>query len=160
MRGMSIILFTGCSLLPSACASLAPEQPRTLMREIERPCASQFPDMAVQGVTSLGLLVFEYVDPGQGYRNNFGRSLPRVNREIQAPMAPGHLTSSVDPGAHTMVPIMLRGDTILMPATLDHTQQVLLVAGPGASNTMLSPAFLARMGDSVLPMPVAGPSRS
>jgi hypothetical protein len=57
MRGMSIVLFTGCSLLPSACASLAPEQPRTLMREIERPCVSQFPDMAVQDVTSFGLLI-------------------------------------------------------------------------------------------------------
>jgi hypothetical protein len=152
MRGISVVLLIGCSLLLSFCASLAPEQPRTLMREVATACASQFPDMAVQDVTSSGLLVFEYRDPGQSYRNNFVACYrARVNQEIQALVAPGHLTSSVDLGADTMVPITLQGDTMLMPVTLNHTEQVLLVADPGVSNTMLSPALLALMGVSVLP---------
>jgi aspartyl protease len=106
----------------------------------------------VKDVTRSGLLVFEYGDPGQGYRNNFVTCYrARVNQESQALMPPGHLTSSVDLGADTMVPITLQGDTMLMPVTLNHTEQVLLVADPGASNTMLSPALLALMGVSVLP---------
>jgi hypothetical protein len=122
------------------------------MREVATASASQFPDMAVQDVTSSGLLVFEYGDPGQGYRNNFVACYrARVNQRIQALVAPGHLTSSVDLGAHTMVPITLQGDAMFMPVTLNHTQQVLLVADLGASNTMLSPALLARMGVLVLP---------
>jgi hypothetical protein len=109
MRGMSVVLLIGCSLLFSACASLAPEQPSTLMREVAEGCASHFRAMAVKDVTRSGLLVFEYGDPGQGYRNNFVACYrARVNQEIQALVAPGHLTSSIDLGAHTMVPITLQ----------------------------------------------------
>jgi len=150
MRGISVVLLIGCSLSFSACASLAPEQPSTLMREVATACASHFHGMAVKDVTRSGILVIKYGDEGQGYRNNFVACYrARVNQEIQALVALGHLTSSVDLGADTMVPITLQGDTMLMPVTLNRTEQVLLVADPRTSNTILSPAILARLGVSV-----------
>jgi Aspartyl protease len=152
MRGISVILFIGCGLLISACASLAPEQPHSLMREVAEACADRFPDMEVKDVTAFGRLIFEYGDLGQGYRKAFVACYQGgVNQEIQALVSPGHLPSSAGVGAHTMVPFTLLGDSVLVPVTLNHTLQVSLVVDPGASNTILSPAVLAHLGVSVPP---------
>jgi hypothetical protein len=152
MRAIAVVLFIGCGLWISACASLAPEQPRTLMREVAEACAEQFSDLEVKDVTSFGRLIFEYGDAGQGYRKAFVACYQaRVNQEIQALVAPGYLPSSAGVGAHTTVPVTLLGDTVLVPVTLNHMLQVSLVVDPGASNTILSPAVLAHLGVSVPP---------
>ena len=85
MRGIAIVFFIGCGLLISACASLAPEQPRSLMREVVEACADRFPDMEVKDVTAFGRLIFEYGEVRQGHRKAFVACYQaRVNQEIQA----------------------------------------------------------------------------
>ncbi len=147
---IAVLLGIGSYLWLSGCTSFAPEQPRTLMREVAQACASQVPDVAVLDVTTFGRLIYGYSKRGQGYRDAFLACYQAgVNQETHALVAPGHLPSAAGVGARTTVPLTRRGDIILVPVTLNRTAQVSLVVDTGASHTMLSPAVLARMGLAV-----------
>jgi Aspartyl protease len=152
MRLISVVPLIGCSLLAVACANLHPEQPRMLMREVAEQCADRVRDIKVKGVTAGGRLSYGCGETGQAYREWFLACYQDHMRQgIQSLIASGHLATPAVVTAQTTIPMTMMGDTVLVPVIINHAQQISLVLDLYATNTVLSPVVLDRLGIAILP---------
>ncbi len=150
MRHRCALFLTGCGLLLAACATLPAGQPQTLMREAALACADRVYDIEVINVTATGRLVMGYGPSGQTSREAFTACYQaRVQAQIHTLVSSGHLALAQGESALTRVPLTMRGEALLVPVTLNHVQQVSMVVDPRATNTVLHPAMLERLGVTV-----------
>jgi hypothetical protein len=123
-----------------------------LMREVAEQCADRVRDIKVKGVTAGGRLSYGCGETGQAYREWFLACYQDHMRQgIQSLIASGHLATPAVVTAQTTIPMTMMGDTVLVPVIINHAQQISLVLDLYATNTVLSPVVLDRLGIAILP---------